>query len=707
MLIVDDERINQQILSHLLTQKGYQTILASDGEEALQYIEKLPIDLVLLDIVMPVLDGSETLRQIREKRSEVVLPVIMVTADGDGSQVVRALNAGANDFITKPIDPDVTIARLETQMKLRDLQSALIESEQRYALASQGANDGLWDWDLMTSEVYFSPRGKQMLGMDESDSLDSTRAWLSRSHPEDMPRVQRAFDLHLAGKIPHFEAELRMLHSDGTYRWMLCRGLAVRNDRGEATRIAGSLTDITEGKVADSLTGLPNRLLFRDRLQGTIDRVGRLDEEKYAVLYFDLDNFKLVNDSLGHGAGDQLLIRVAKRLESCVRECESIVARIGGDEFAILLEKVKSQRETERVAQRVAEAISTPFTLSDGHEVFTSASIGISFVSDRHVTADELLGEADTAMYEAKQNGKSHFEVFNPAMHDAARARLELESELRRSLERDELYLRYQPIVNLSSGTLLGFEALARWEHPRLGDVSPNQFIPIAEDTGLIGAIGSRLLGIACRQMAEWKASSRFVDDLSINFNLSAKQLSQKGLADEIRAALHESCLPADCLRIEITESAIMENLHVGVELLCELRESGIRVEIDDFGTGYSSLALLHKLPLDVLKIDRSFIGKMLHSVENTAIVRTILALADSINLDVIAEGIETEAQRSQLQSMGCNFGQGYLFSKPLDCDEISQLLCQQCNPNPQRQPCSCGPFRCNSTRRFPAWTFA
>ncbi|TWT80149.1 Phytochrome-like protein cph2 [Planctomycetes bacterium CA13] len=707
VLIVDDERINQQILARLLSKKGYQTVLASDGMEALQYIEELPIDIVLLDIVMPVLDGSETLRRLRKKRSEVVLPVIMVTGDGDKQQVVRALNDGANDFITKPIDPDVTIARLEMQMKLRSLQSALFESEQRYALASQGANDGLWDWELITNEVYFSPRWKQMLGIDEALVLDSSDDWLGRTHLEDRARIQRELECHLLGEIPHFEAELRMLHCDGSYRWMLCRGLAVRDKNGKATRIAGSLTDITEGKVADSLTGLPNRLLFRDRLQGTIDRVGLLDEKKYAVLYLDLDNFKLVNDSLGHAAGDQLLVLLAKRLESCVCACESIVARIGGDEFAILLESVKAQCEAEKVAQRVTEAILTPFTLGDGREVFTSASIGISYVSDRNASADDLLREADTAMYEAKQHGKSHFEVFDPTMHESARARLDLECELRRSIDRDELYLCYQPIVEMASGALIGFEALARWNHPRLGQVSPEQFIPIAEDTGLIGVIGSKLLRMACRQMETWKASEKFAAELSVNFNLSAKQMSQNGLADDIRDSLSESSLSPDCLRVEITESAIMENLHEGVELLCDLRESGIRVEIDDFGTGYSSLALLHKLPLDVLKIDRSFIRKMLTSTENIAIVRTILTLADSLNLDVIAEGIETEEQRGQLLEMGCELGQGYLFSKPLDCVQIEHLICQACTWKPQGQRCAGGPFGCNATCRFPTWNFS
>lgn len=674
ILVVDDERLNREMLAQLLCRSGYVPEVASSGIEAIEIVAAGGIHMVLLDIVMPRMDGFAVLTEFRKRWSAIELPVIMVTADTDTTQVVKALRQGANDFVHKPIDPDVTIARINTLMNVRQLQSALIVSEERYSLASQGANDGLWDWDLTTGHVYFSPRWRRMLGIGDDQSIQTIDAWLSRTHPEDQSRVRAELDKHLRGEVLHFETELRMLHEDGIYRWMLCRGLAVRDGIGNATRIAGSLTDITEGKVADALTGLPNRLLFRERLQRTLDKA-KEGGRSFAVLYFDLDNFKLVNDSLGHAAGDEMLVGVAKRLERCVRANESIVARIGGDEFAILLENTDSLDHAKMIASRVTEAIAAPFSLGNNREVFSSASIGITYVADGFGNADDLLREADTAMYEAKQRGKNQFQIFSPSMHEEANQRLDLESELRRAVERDEIFLLYQPIVNLQTTRVVGFEALARWSHPRLGLVSPLKFIPIAEETGLIVSIGAKILTMACQQMCVWQRDFPHTENLTLNVNLSAKQLSKPTIVREIQNTLLQTGIKPECLRIELTESAIMENLHEGVELLAALRESGMRIEIDDFGTGYSSLQLLHKLPLDVLKVDRGFVSGMARSTESMALVRTVLTLAESLGLDVIAEGIETEEQRVQLMSMGCRLGQGFLFAKPLDVAAVEALL--------------------------------
>jgi len=677
ILIVDDERMNRVVLDGMLKRNGYQTAQAEHGAEALDLVAQGGIELVLLDIVMPDIDGFDVLTRLREQHTTAELPVIMVTGDNDRAQVIKAFQQGANDYVTKPLDVDLAMARIETQMQLRKSQAALRASEERYALAAGGTNDGLWDWQITTGEAYFSPRWKTMLGLDDQQEMDSIEDWLDRIHADDQQSVECELQSHLKGELPHFEAELRMRRDDDSYRWMLCRGMAIRDKDGVATRMAGSLTDITEGKVADALTGLPNRLLFRDRLQRTIDRYARSPRDSFAVLYLDLDNFKLINDSLGHEAGDQLLIGVARRLEGCLRACESIVARFGGDEFTILLERLDSADEAELVAKRVIDAITAPFTLGNGREIFAAASIGISHVRQQQTKIDDMLREADTAMYEAKSSGKSQYRVFEPTMQQQATERLDIESELRRALDRDEISLHYQPIVEVESGALVGFEALSRWSHPRMGMVMPSQFIPIAEETGLIVPIGQAVLEMACRQLSEWKSRYDACESWNVSVNISSKQLKQKGLVELIQQTLdRENLLPGD-LRLEVTESAIMEEPEQGVDLLTSLRELGVRVGIDDFGTGYSSLAALHSLPLDVLKIDRSFVDKMSHSRENIAIIRTILALANHMNLDVVAEGIETEEQREKLLSMGCKFGQGFHFSRPLDNIQFEALLAE------------------------------
>jgi len=609
--------------------KRYQTVQAESGTQALELVAEGGIALVLLDIVMPDIDGFEVLTRLRQQHTTTELPVIMVTGDDGRDQVIKAFQKGANDYVTKPVDVDIAMARIDTQMQLRKSQVALRVSEERYALAAAGTNDGLWDWQITTGEAYFSLRWKLMLGIENGDQVDSIDDWLERIHKDDRKRVNCELQAHLQGEIPHFESELRMRREDGNYRWMLCRGLAIRDQDGQATRIAGSLSDITEGKVADALTGLPNRLLYRDRLQRTIDRYARSQEYKFAVLYLDLDNFKLVNDSLGHEAGDQLLIAVARRLESCLRSCDSIVARFGGDEFTILLESLGSAADAELVAQRVIEAVTAPIKLGNDREIFAAASIGISYVG---------------------------------------------------ALERNQIFLHYQPIVEVYSGTLVGFEALARWNHSRLGMVPPSQFIPIAEETGLIVPIGQAVLEMACRQLRDWKSKHAKSKTWSMSVNLSSKQLTQDGLVEMIQQTLERESLASGDLRLEITESAIMKDPEHGIRLLTGLRELGARVAIDDFGTGYSSLAALHWLPLDVLKIDRSFVDKMSHSRENLAIVRTILTLANHMNLDVVAEGIETEEQRKKLLSMGCEFGQGFLFSRPMDSCQVESLLVEPCS---------------------------
>lgn len=671
-LIVDDEQTNLDILTNILSDNGYETRLARTGEEAILTFADEHVDLVLLDILMPGMDGFEVLRRFRTESNQTELPVIMVTASTDSSQIVKAFEMGANDYLTKPVDVAVTLARISMQMRLRDAQAALRESEERYSLAARGANDGLWDWNLNTGEVYYSPRWLGMLGLEESETPDTVDLWLNRIHDEDRLRVEMELTQHLSGDTEHFEAELRMAHTDGGFRWMLCRGLAVRNGEGKALRMAGSLTDITEGKVADALTSLPNRVLLLERLQRCIDRDRREEDGRFALLYLDLDNFKIVNDSLGHDAGDRLLVAFARRLEGCVRHADSVVSRLGGDEFAVLLERVHKQEDATHVAERIIESVAVPFALGGSREVFTAASIGISMGSDRCREAIELLQEADTAMYQAKSLGKSRYCVYDPVMKERITARMEIETELRNAVARGELVLHYQPIFQMATGRLAGFEALVRWRHPRLGLVSPQAFIPVAEETGQIVPIGRWILEEAARQMAAWREEDPRFEELTFSVNLSIRQVIDPRFEEHLVETLESAGLPGRSLSLEMTESAILEKMDEAVAMLSRLRQRGVSVALDDFGTGYSSLTQLYRLPLDVLKIDQSFVSKIIPCIENRTIVRAIINLAENLNLDVIAEGIETAQQKRLLDSMGCRHAQGYFFSRPLPADQIS-----------------------------------
>ena len=426
----------------------------------------------------------------------------------------------------------------------------------------------------------------------------------------------------------------------------------------------------------DSLTGLPNRALFMDRLGHAVERAKRRENYLFALLFLDLDRFKVVNDSLGHMAGDQLLLAIASRITACLRSADTL-ARLGGDEFTILLEDIKDLSDAKRVANRIHEELMLPFNLS-GNEVFTSASIGIALSATVYDRPEQLLRDADTAMYQAKARGKARHEVFDIAMHASAIALLQLETDLRRALERQEFRIYYQPIVSLLSGRIKGFEALVRWQHPERGLVSPTEFIPVAEETGLMIPIGWWVFHEACRQMHLWQVQFPANPPLTISVNLSDKQFSQPNLSEQIEKILHETSLDPRSLKLEITESVIMENAESATTMLSQLRSLGVQLYMDDFGTGYSSLSYLHRFPLDMLKIDRSFVSRMGVGDENSEIVRAIVTLAHNLSMNVTAEGVETTEQLALLQVLQCEYGQGYFFSKPVDAEAAAVLIAEQ-----------------------------
>jgi diguanylate cyclase (GGDEF)-like protein/PAS domain S-box-containing protein len=553
---------------------------------------------------------------------------------------------------------------------LNNALKSLRVSEERYALAARGANDGLWDWDLVSGEIYFSPRWDNMLGYTVSTAWSSSEEWLHRIHVQDHDRFREQIKAHLDGETQEFVSEYRMRHGSGDYVWMLSRGIAFRDSEGKAIRMAGSQTDITEGKISDPLTQIPNRLYLIDRLQSAFETA--LEQSSpFAVLFLDLDQFKLVNDSLGHTAGDELLVDVARRLRACIRtsireneQRQSFVARVGGDEFAILLTHIQSEAEPATVSKRILERLSEPFFL-EGRRMFVSASIGIALSSSGN-TPEDLLRNADTAMYQAKANGKGRAEYFNKAMRDRVVSRIETESGLRKAIDNNQLILHYQPIVSLSNNRICGFEALVRWNHPERGLIYPGEFIPIAEESDLIILLGRWVLREACRQMAEWHRSFTSLSPLTINVNVSTRQLCDPRIVEEVELALAESGLNPEALSLEVTEGSLMRNSEVTRATLDRLKAIKVRLEIDDFGTGYSSLSCLQQLPFDTLKIDRSFVCEISAGNGGDDIVKAIVEMAHSLRLKVIAEGVETDEQLSQLRKLGCNSVQGFLLSRPV-----------------------------------------
>ncbi len=565
---------------------------------------------------------------------------------------------------------------LRTQER-KSSEDSLRQSEERYALAVQGANDGVWDWKLDTGEIYFSPRSNQILGFPEDHRWSDPEEWLGRIHAGDQTRVRAALAAHLENKTPDFNSEYRIRHNHGGHVWMLSRGVAVRDAAGTALRMAGSHTDINEGKLSDPLTGLRNRVYFLDKVECSIEIANGRDDGGFAVLFIDLDRFKMINDTLGHASGDQFLIQAAGRLRASVRSeyrlgGASVVARVGGDEFAILLDDLRCDADAVKVAERILKTFDTPFEI--GRRIFASISVGIAYPSPG-ASPEQLLHNADTAMYCAKAKGKGRYSLFDEGMSKRAVSRSEIELELRNAIESEEMILHYQPIVALWDQRIIGFEALVRWNHPKRGLLYPDSFIQIAEDAGLIVPLGRWVLTEACRQMAEWQ--SRRVSDppLTISVNVSFRQLIQAGLVEDVERVLAKTGLNPGSLRLEMTESSLMESAHQALATVQKLKNMHVGLEIDDFGTGYSSLSYLCLLPFDTLKVDSSFVKDLGGDDQNSIVVKTILNLARSLNLNAVAEGIETESQLALLRDIGCRYGQGYYFSKPVGASDAEQLL--------------------------------
>ena len=681
ILVVDHDHVTRDTISRLLTDNAYRVQTAESGDAALDRIYGSLPDLVLLTVNLPGQDGLEVLRMIRQQHSEFLLPVIMVTTENEPQQGVRAFREGASDFLTRPIDDEILLARVSLHVQHRQARTELQHSRERYALAAQGAQIGLWDLDIVRQQIFLSSRWKELLGFAEEE-LDSTiPGWLDRMHPDDRDAFVQTISTPDSLNDGRFDCELRMRHRDDSYRWMLCSGIMQIDAVGNVVRLAGSLSDVTEGKVRDVLTGLPNRLLFEEQLS----KVLNLDQTRHglnAVLFLDLDDFKRINDNHGHDAGDLLLCSVARKLEGCLRGSDVIarqksgwsIARHGGDEFTVLLHQLDSRADAEHIAARIIMALAEPFLIGT-REVLIGVSVGIAFGGAEGKTPADAIREADTAMYYAKTSGRGRYCIFDPEMQAGATAKLTLENDLRQAIRSEEFFLVYQPIVRLSSGRIEGFEALCRWRHPRAENVGPDIFLPRIESMGLTSLLGRAIFDQACEESLKWNDLACGGPPVSVTVNCSAEEFNQPGFKHDLLLTMTRVGIDPHTLRLEINEAALFGKPEQTRIVMNELRDLGIRIGIDDFGTGFSSLAFLHRIPLDLLKIDHSFVHKMLHCSETRDIMRTIINLAQNLNLDVVAEGVETAEQRDLLYEMGCSHAQGYLYAQPVPGPEVQGVL--------------------------------
>lgn len=702
ILVVDDTPDNLRLLAGYLMGQGYEVQCAISGALALIGIKNSPPDIILLDIKMPEMDGFQVCQRLKQDRTTQDIPVIFLSALNSGSDKLRAFQVGGVDYITKPFQLEEIVARVENQLSLQRAKAEILSlnaeleqrvnertrelaqlylhlqtSEERFRTVANAAPVLIWMAEPDGQHSFVNQRWLEFTGDSSSQLLGN--AWMQRIHPEDLPCVRQIYETAVEQR-QNFVAEYRLRDAHSAYRWVLETGVPLLTAGREFAGFIGCCVDIHDRKqtedqllhnaLHDNLTNLPNRTLLMERLKLSLGRARRYDGFHFAVLFLDLDRFKLVNDSLGHGVGDRLLVAIATRLNQLIRPTD-LLSRLGGDEFVILLDDIESAQEAVQVATRILESLQTPFVL-EARDVFISASIGIVLSSPEYQDGAELLRDADIAMYRAKTQGKARYEIFNPVMHQEVLRRLHLESDLRQALKQQEFVLHYQPIVSLSSEGLADFEALVRWHHPQRGLVPPDEFIPIAEETGLIVPLGKWVLQEACRQMAEWQRQFTEMPPLRVSVNLSVKQLQEPGLLAYIDDVLAQHGLSGASLTLEITESMLIDNAETVITLLHELRSRSINIDIDDFGTGYSSLGYLRRLPIHALKIDRTFTYNL---ALNADIVKAIIALGHALSLDVVAEGIETLEQTELLKSLNCEYGQGYYWGRPLPPWEVGQWL--------------------------------
>jgi diguanylate cyclase (GGDEF)-like protein/PAS domain S-box-containing protein len=668
ILVVEDETIVALDLQNRLRVLGYQVVGASaTGADALAKIADTQPDLVLMDIILRgTMDGIATAEAIH---AQWEIPIIFLTACVDENTLQRAKVTEPFGYLIKPFEERELHSHIEIALYRHRMERRLRDSEDRYFLATQGANDGLWDWDVQHNQIYFSPRWKTMLGYNECQIGSSLVEWFGRIHPADREQVEKKISEHFKGESSHFECEYRILTANGSYRWVLSRGLARRDENGKAYRIAGSQTDITDRKVYNPLTGMPNQMLLLDRLERSLKR-SRPQGQLFGVVVIELGGIKTVASSLGYPLADRLLCQAAQRIQKCVSTNDT-VAHFGNDDFVLLLEDIVDIKDSTALTSNLQKQLQQPFQL-DGHTMYVTGHIGIAFNAPEYNFPDELIRDAYNAMHRAKDDGKGRVEIFNRKMRFTAVARLKLEADLRRALDREEFKIHYQPIVNLKTGGLAGFEALLRWQSPS-GLMYPKDFLALAESSDLLLPLERWVLLKSCTQMAKWWKQD--LSTLTLNVNLCPRHYTCPDLIDDLQSVLEKSKLDPRRLRLEITESALMDNTETVALTLSRIQKMKIQIHLDDFGTGYSSLSCLSRFPIDSLKLDQSFVGKLGLCEETWKIVQAIVSLGKNLDMEIIAEGIENAMQLRMLQSLKCDYGQGYYFARPMEPSAVEVLL--------------------------------
>jgi diguanylate cyclase (GGDEF)-like protein/PAS domain S-box-containing protein len=721
ILIVDDRKDNVAVIHGMLSGAGYTAVESTLNPSVVCGLHRSKrYDLILLDLMMPVMDGFQVMEGLRAVEAELGLsaadcerlPVLVLTAQLEHKE--RALKAGAKGFITKPFDRLAVLTHIRDVLEIRFLQkelqefvvnletvlhkrtASMRESEELFDQLAGNLPQVFWIWDVEDRTLrYINPAWEKLTGRRVAPG-DNVEKFLEAVHPDDLQRVIGETGELLQEGVDH---DYRLLLSDNSVRWVHSRSFPIKDSTG-AQKVVGIMDDITDRKQADLrllhlahydvLTSLPNRTLFYESLRKLIKQA-EMNHRMISVLFLDIDDFKNINDTLGHALGDELLCQFSLRLSECLRITD-MVARLGGDEFGCILVTTDSSRDAGVVASKIRETLRQPFDLG-GHQATVTASIGISVYPTDSLDADALVKNGDTAMYRSKEAGKDTYRFFTAEMNMRAMEKLDQENALRTALDQNEFVLHYQPKVQLSDGRITGLEALIRWARPGHGFIEPLEFIPVLEQTGLINRVGAWVIESACKQIAEWRRLG--MGEIPVSVNVSGRQFSQSTLNhDVIRAtrengvspellefelqterALRENSIDSDLLELELTESSLMTHAKKTVRILKRLKALGIRISIDDFGTGYSSLAYVKRFPIDVLKIDRSFIEDITTNAADAAITTAVIDMAHSLKVRVVAEGVETVEQYEFLRKRGCDEIQGYYFAQPLPPDEITKLL--------------------------------
>jgi len=699
VLIVDDDRAARYLARNSLEHNGFEVTEANDGVAALTMFKERCPDIVLLDIVMPNMDGYTVCAEIRKTLYGKYVPIVMMTATDDLESIQRAYDIGATDFLIKPINQVIMCHRIRYIFRAKELADSHRKSEACLTKAQKIAKIGHWEWDITNNKLELSDQLRNILGLDSNILFNDMTDLLDFIPNNDKENV-RSFYQKILNKECSSAIEHRLINKNGSEKIVYQEAESFVDELGTVKQIVCTVHDITERIKAekkihslanyDQITGLPNRCFVKDYLNYILDQSKRYNR-KLAILSIDLDSFTRINDSLGHNTGDAILREIGHRLTACVRKSDAIardmvadpavgnsnisentVAHLGGDDFVIILPEIRRSEDAGIVAQRITDCLSPPIAV-EGEVVSVTASIGITIYPDNGVDVETLMKNADIALHDAKDRGRNNFQFFSESIHKKATVRLSMEKALRLALENDKLELHYQPKIDVKTNLVCGMEALARWKDPEFGYVPPPQFISLAEDTGLIGQLGEWVLHTACRQTKTWHDSG--FPPLQISVNLSPCQLEDKNLIQCIRQILEDTGLDPVYLELEITEGVLMNNKDSCVDSLEMLRSMGIRIALDDFGTGYSSLSYLKSFPIDILKLDRSFIMDVMKDHSSAAIVTAIITMSKSLHLRTIAEGVETNEQLNFLRVMGCDEIQGYLYSKPLPPDEFTYWL--------------------------------